>query len=128
MEWGSLRQERGLRDSRPQDRSLPGDKFHVPATEYPASDREGKSHGQIRRAEVSILASIREGEGRKSLGESIERLSVANGSLKELETHRFIATTVRDGRDAEMIPLLECCSEIEQWLATFNQKVRENNL
>jgi len=46
---------------------------------------------QIRRAAVSIPANIAEGNGRKSRKEYLQFLSVANGSMTELETHILIA-------------------------------------
>jgi four helix bundle protein len=45
---------------------------------------------QIRRAAVSIPANIAEGNGRKNRNEYLHFLSIANGSITELETHILI--------------------------------------
>lgn len=46
---------------------------------------------QIQRAAVSIPANIAEGYGREHRGDYVHHLSIAKGSLKELETHFLIA-------------------------------------
>ncbi len=46
---------------------------------------------QLRRAAVSIPANIAEGRGRQHTTEFIQHLSIATGSLAELETHMEIA-------------------------------------
>jgi len=83
---------------------------------------------QIRRAAVSIPANIAEGHGRKTLGEYIQHLSIANGSLKELETHLLIASRLQYVKDDEIIPALESCSEIGRILASLIQKLRQRRL
>jgi four helix bundle protein len=83
---------------------------------------------QIRRAAVSIPANIAEGHGRRNLGEYIQHLSIANGSLKELETHLLIAGRLHYVKDDEIIPALEGCAEIGRMLASLIQKLRQKRL
>jgi four helix bundle protein len=49
---------------------------------------------QIRRASTSIPANIAEGHGRESTGSFIQHLRIAQGSLKELETHLLLAERI----------------------------------
>src|SRR5690242_945526 len=49
---------------------------------------------QIRRASTSIPANIAEGHGRENTGSFIQHLRIAQGSLKELETHLLVAERV----------------------------------
>jgi four helix bundle protein len=49
---------------------------------------------QARRSAVSVAANIAEGYGRENLGSYVHFLKIAQGSLKELETHIEVASRV----------------------------------
>ncbi len=57
---------------------------------FPSDERYGLT-AQLRRAAASVPANIAEGQGRRTVGEFRQALSVANGSLREFETHVMLA-------------------------------------
>ena len=58
--------------------------------DFPTEERFGLA-SQIRRAVVSIASNIAEGQGRNSTKEFINHLSIAYGSLMEMETQTLVA-------------------------------------
>jgi four helix bundle protein len=83
---------------------------------------------QIRMAAISVPANIAEGHGRRSLGEYVQHLSIANGSLKELETHLLITGRLNYLRHDEIVGALKACEEIGRMLSTLIQKLRQKRL
>ena len=49
---------------------------------------------QIRRAAASVPANIAEGQGRETTAAFVQFLRIAQGSLKELETHLLLSVRV----------------------------------
>jgi four helix bundle protein len=66
---------------------------------------------QIRRAAVSVAANIAEGHGRENSGSFIQFLRMSQGSLKELETHLYLAQRVNLVPKQEAESLLQKCDE-----------------
>ena len=82
---------------------------------FPHSEMFGMT-SQIRRAAASVPANIAEGNGRENTGSYIHSLRIAQGSLKELETHVLLAQTVElmVAKDAD--ELLELCGQVGKML------------
>ncbi|MBC7790650.1 MAG: four helix bundle protein [Anaerolineae bacterium] len=72
---------------------------------------------QLQRAAVSIPANIAEGHGRQHLGDYLHHLSIASGSLTELETHLLLAERlgVLPGSDVQRV--LQSASDVSRMLA-----------
>jgi four helix bundle protein len=60
------------------------------AKTFPVDERYGLA-AQLKRSSVSVPANIAEGRGRFGIGSFMYHLSVANGSLMEVETQLLIA-------------------------------------
>jgi four helix bundle protein len=71
---------------------------------------------QIRRAASSVPANIAEGYGRESKGEYVQFLRVAQGSLKELETHLTLSRRVGLMSESETKKVLEECDHLGRML------------
>jgi four helix bundle protein len=71
---------------------------------------------QIRRAAVSVPANIAEGYGRENRGEFIQFLRIAQGSLKEQETHLLLVQRVHPKEANAMTDLLPQTNELGKML------------
>ncbi|HEY6109093.1 MAG TPA: four helix bundle protein [Gemmatimonadales bacterium] len=83
---------------------------------FPRSELYGLV-AQMRRAAVSIPSNIAEGHGRHHLGEYLHHLSIANGSLMELETQVIVSSRRRYLSEKEVRALLASCAEVGRMLA-----------
>jgi four helix bundle protein len=67
---------------------------------------------QIRRSASSVPANIAEGHGRRGRAYFVQFLRVAQGSLKELETHLHLSVRLGFLQDEESVAVLRRCSDV----------------
>ena len=72
---------------------------------------------QIRRAAASVPANIAEGQGRRSTKEFLHHLSIARGSLMEVETHLLLSHRVGLLNQEALGRLLTMAEEISRMLS-----------
>ena len=91
---------------------------------FPRQEAYGLS-SQLQRSAVSVPANIAEGQGRSSTKEFINHLSIAYGSLMELETHIQIANRLGYIGEDSLEALLERTSEIGRMLNGLMQVLND---
>ena len=91
---------------------------------FPKTETYGLT-SQSRRAAVAIPSNIAEGHGRDGLGEYLYHLSVANGSLMELETQLLIALRMKYISAEVLKPLLRRTADVGRMLAGLTRKLKE---
>lgn len=82
---------------------------------------------QIRRCASSIPANIAEGWGRQSTGDYIKFLRVAQGSLKELETHLLLCNRVGLLASDKLQQLESRTTDIGKMLAALSRSLQQKN-
>jgi four helix bundle protein len=83
--------------------------------DFPREERYGLT-AQIRRAAVSIPSNIAEGYGRRTLGEYIQSLTIAYGSICELETQVLLSNDLTYIKEENFDKLQRNIKEIERML------------
>jgi four helix bundle protein len=88
----------------------------------PINEQYGLS-SQLRRAAGSVPANIAEGFGRWHAGEFTRFLLIANGSVKELETHLLIAVRLRFIRKDDIEASMQMAREISKMIFSLRDKL-----
>jgi four helix bundle protein len=72
-----------------------------------------------------VPANIAEGYGRRSLGDYLRHLRIANGSLKELETHLLLAQRLGLLEEGTMSGLLRLTDQLGRMLTVLIRKLAQ---
>jgi four helix bundle protein len=91
---------------------------------FPRKEMFGMT-SQIRRAAASIPANIAEGHGRENTKPFIQHLRIAQGSLKELETHLLLAGRVSLISQGKIDPVFGSCQSLGRMLRTLIRQLEK---
>jgi four helix bundle protein len=91
--------------------------------QFPREELYGMT-AQIRGA---IAANIAEGHGRENTGSFIQFLRIAQGSLKELETHLLLAEQVQIAKSSGSEPILAQCESLGKMLRSLIRALQDKS-
>ena len=92
---------------------------------FPHKEQFGLTN-QLRRAAVSIPSNIADGQGRQTTRDFLRYLSIARGSLQEVETQILIATRLDYIAESEKVEMLERTSETNRLLTGLSRSLSRN--
>jgi len=79
---------------------------------------------QMRRAAVSVVSNIAEGQARNSRREFLQFLSHAKGSLVEVETQLFVARNLNYVREQQIAAVLKQTDEVARLVSGLMKSLR----
>ena len=82
---------------------------------------------QIRRSAVSVAANIAEGHGRETSASFVQFLRIAQGSLKELETHLILSQRVKLAEEEVVASLLTKAETLGKMLRSLIRSLQQKN-
>lgn len=91
---------------------------------YPKDELFGLT-SQTRRAAASIPANIAEGHGREHTKEYLNHLSIARGSLMEVQTHLLLAQRVGILAEPDLNQMMTQCERISQMISRLQQSLKK---
>jgi four helix bundle protein len=93
---------------------------------FPKSEMYGLAN-QMKRAAVSVASNIAEGQARQHVGEFLHFVSIANGSLAELDTQPIIGEQLHFVSQERSAHMDEAVTEIRKMLYVLSAKLRSTN-
>jgi four helix bundle protein len=93
-------------------------------TGFPREEIYGLT-SQLRRAAVSIPSNIAEGQGRRTTRDFLGFLSIAHGSLKEVETQVMIASRLQFIRQEKQSEMLQLTTEVGRLISGLANSLKK---
>jgi four helix bundle protein len=91
---------------------------------FPGAELYGMTT-QIRRSAASVAANIAEGHGREGTAVFIQFLRIAQGSLKELETHVILSGKVGLMAEGDVSHLLSQAEDVGKMLRSLVRSLQQ---
>ena len=79
---------------------------------------------QLQRSSGSVPSNIAEGYGRRSRGDYLRFIAIANGSLYELETQLMLAGRIESGWKEEIDAMLKMSAEVGRMLIWLHRALK----
>jgi len=79
---------------------------------------------QLQRSSGSVPSNIAEGYGRRSRGDYLRFIAIANGSLYELETQLMLAGRIESGWKEEIDAMLKMSAEVGRMLIGLHRALK----
>ncbi|WP_146402059.1 four helix bundle protein [Pseudobythopirellula maris] len=92
--------------------------------EYPKTEQFGLT-SQMRRCAVSLPSNIAEGHARESTRDFLRHLSIASGSLAELETQLLISRELRYVSADQLAEIMEQCEKESRMLGGLRRSLQK---
>jgi len=89
---------------------------------FPTREQFGIS-SQLRRASVSVAANIAEGHSRGTRKDYVHFISMAKGSLAEVETYLILAGRLKLAERYALTPVWHLAAEVSKMLTTLHHKL-----
>ena len=89
---------------------------------FPAEERYGLT-SQMRRAAVSVPSNIAEGQARRGTSEFLQFLSIAEGSLAELDTQLSLSVELGFAQPGDVEPACKEIDELQKMLVALKRKL-----
>jgi four helix bundle protein len=89
---------------------------------FPSDERYGLI-SQLRRAAVSVPSNIAEGQARRGTNEFLQFLSIAEGSLAELDTQLLLSVELGFAQRLDVEPALKEVDELQKMLVALKRKL-----
>jgi carbamoyl-phosphate synthase large subunit len=90
---------------------------------WPIEERFGLT-SQVRRAAISVPSNLAEGQGRFGPGEFARFVSIAHGSLCELETQLIVATEIGIVSASQIAPVSDLAGEVGRMLRALHRSLQ----